>query len=113
MSTDTPLPVLPLAVPDDQVHLRIGCPQPHNTTRDRWRREGRWPDCFYVGGRALVLIADIDRFVAQRIKAAPADRAPMQRRAKRALEVKAERKRAREAAASAASNASGDAKVSP
>jgi hypothetical protein len=98
----TTTPLIPLAIPDDQVGRLIGIDVDANT-RARLRRKGQFPPCFYVGGKTLVLVADIDAFLAERRAAADAERARKSERMTRTINARWDRVRTEKAAAEAQS----------
>jgi len=64
----------PLAVPDAEVGPRFFGYDPSPKDRDRLRKRGHWPANFYIGGQSFVLVADIEKCLAERKAAAAAER---------------------------------------
>lgn len=66
---------IPLAVPDAEVGPRFFGYDPAPKDRNRLRKRGHWPPNFYIGGQSFVLVADIERCLAERKAAAEDERA--------------------------------------
>jgi hypothetical protein len=79
--------IIPLAIPDDEVGRLIGLDVNPNI-RARLRRKGQFPPNFFVGGRSLVLVADIDKFLAERRAAADAERARKSERMRKTINAR-------------------------
>jgi hypothetical protein len=88
-----------LAVPDSDVARLILGHDLHPNTKNRLRRNGKWPPAFYVAGRAYVLRSDIERFLAERRAAADEERKPRSEQARRAVATRWRRQREHEATA--------------
>lgn len=78
----------PLAIPDRDVAKYIIGRTLRDATRDRLRAKGEWPQHFFVGGRAFVLVKDIEDFLEKRRANRDADIARMKQRSNRANEAK-------------------------
>jgi hypothetical protein len=100
MFADQPVKPIALRDPEESWRYAFGpnAERPSTPTLSKYRKKGYWPKQFYVGHKAFVLVADLERCIAQQVADGGLRRAAFEAQGRKGGTATQERRRHADAA---------------